>query len=74
MGIEPTSPAWEAGVIAIIRRPQNASFYRVLHRDGKAGDLCAGVKVYDVIAQDAPAGLTMLEWICLNCLMPSEPR
>jgi hypothetical protein len=27
MGIEPTSPAWEAGVIAIIRRPQSALFY-----------------------------------------------
>ena len=24
-GIEPSSPAWEAGVIAIIRRPQNLS-------------------------------------------------
>jgi hypothetical protein len=29
MGIEPTSPAWEAGVIAIIRRPQSTLFYRV---------------------------------------------
>ena len=29
MGIEPTSSAWEAEVMAIIRRPQNAQFYRV---------------------------------------------
>lgn len=28
MGIEPTSSAWEAEVMAIIRRPQNAQFYR----------------------------------------------
>ncbi|CAM2158560.1 hypothetical protein PT2222_40372 [Paraburkholderia tropica] len=27
MGIEPTSPAWEAGVITIIRHPQSAPFY-----------------------------------------------
>jgi hypothetical protein len=29
MGIEPTSLAWEARVIAIIRRPQSAPFYAV---------------------------------------------
>lgn len=29
MGIEPTSLAWEARVIAIIRRPQSQRFYRV---------------------------------------------
>lgn len=27
MGIEPTSVAWEATVMAIIRRPQRARFY-----------------------------------------------
>jgi hypothetical protein len=27
MGIEPTSSAWEAEVMAIIRRPQSAPFY-----------------------------------------------
>ena len=26
MGIEPTSPAWKAGVIAIIRHSQNLSY------------------------------------------------
>lgn len=30
MGIEPTSLAWEARVIAIIRRPRRQRFYRVL--------------------------------------------
>lgn len=35
MGIEPTSSAWEAEVIAIIRRPQNWRFYRGLGGDGK---------------------------------------
>ena len=35
MGIEPTSSAWEAEVMAIIRRPQNAQFYRGLGGDGK---------------------------------------
>lgn len=28
MGIEPTSSAWEAEVMAIIRRPQNGGLYR----------------------------------------------
>ncbi len=42
MGIEPTSPAWEAEVMAIIRRPQNAQFYRGLGGDGKRGVLAGG--------------------------------
>lgn len=35
MGIEPTSSAWEAEVMAIIRRPQNWRFYRDWGGDGK---------------------------------------
>lgn len=35
MGIEPTSSAWEAEVMAIIRRPQNAQFYMGLPRCAK---------------------------------------
>lgn len=42
MGIEPTSSAWEAEVMAIIRRPQNAQFYRDLAGDGKRGVLAGG--------------------------------
>ena len=37
MGIEPTSLAWEARVIAIIRRPQSPRFYRVLSGLGSRG-------------------------------------
>ncbi len=36
MGIEPTSLAWEARVIAIIRRPQSAPFYAVSADLGKS--------------------------------------
>lgn len=35
MGIEPTSSAWEAEVMAIIRRPQSLRFYRGFGGDGK---------------------------------------
>lgn len=35
MGIEPTSSAWEAEVMAIIRRPRNWRFYRDWGGDGK---------------------------------------
>ncbi len=34
MGIEPTSSAWEAEVIAIIRRPLNLCFATILQFDG----------------------------------------
>lgn len=44
MGIEPTSSAWEAEVMAIIRRPQNAQFYRGLGGDGKRAVLCGGIE------------------------------
>lgn len=44
MGIEPTSSAWEAEVMAIIRRPQNWQFYRGLGGDGKRGVLAAGIE------------------------------
>lgn len=36
MGIEPTSLAWEARVMAIIRRPQSQQFYRVFGGLGMA--------------------------------------
>jgi hypothetical protein len=42
MGIEPTSSAWEAEVMAIIRRPQNAQFYRGSGGDGKREVLGGG--------------------------------
>lgn len=35
MGIEPTSSAWEAEVMAIIRRPQNGGLYREVGGEGK---------------------------------------
>ncbi len=44
MGIEPTSSAWEAEVMAIIRRPQNARFYRGLGGDGKRAVLGGGIE------------------------------
>lgn len=44
MGIEPTSSAWEAEVMAIIRRPQSLRFYRGFGGDGKWGVLAAGIE------------------------------
>src|SRR5579864_288531 len=41
MGIEPTSLAWEARVIAIIRRPQSALFYAVSGDLGKLRNAAA---------------------------------
>ena len=35
MGVEPTSPAWEAGVMTVIRRPLAYFYYRVLHKAKK---------------------------------------
>lgn len=42
MGIEPTSSAWEAEVMAIIRRPQNEQFYRGSGGNGKREVLGGG--------------------------------
>lgn len=44
MGIEPTSSAWEAEVMAIIRRPQNVEFYSGLGEESKRGDWAAVIE------------------------------
>lgn len=44
MGIEPTSLAWEARVMAIIRRPQRPRFYRVFGGLGRWVVLAAGTE------------------------------
>ena len=43
MGIEPTSLAWEARVMAIIRRPQSRRLYRGFEGLGRGGVLAAGI-------------------------------
>ena len=52
MGVEPTSPAWKAGVIAVIRQPQNSAasfscehtlaaiFHAILPNNSKIKGLC----------------------------------
>ena len=40
MGIEPTSSAWEAEVIAIIRRPQSSQYPPILQADSVTSHGC----------------------------------
>lgn len=57
MGIEPTSSAWEAEVMAIIRRPQNWRFYRgwVGMASGWFGAVVAKLAWLDAGAVASPA-------------------
>lgn len=54
MGIEPTSSAWEAEVMAIIRRPQNGGLYREVGGEGK-GDQ-AGARAGSFAAREVLVG------------------
>lgn len=51
MGIEPTSSAWEAEVMAIIRRPQNCRFYRGSGGNGKRGVWVGCIETGIVVAR-----------------------